>query len=310
MEADDHDEHDSTFGGSRASLASSSTSLQSAVTRYEYEHGRRYHGYQAGQYFFPNDEQELNRMDIEHHNQRLQMNGALHLCPVQNPTDILDLGTGTGIWCIDMADTYPSAQVVGTDLSPVQPDWVPPNCSFEVDDFELDWTWGDNRFDLIHHRHLIGSISNHAHFYKQAYNALKPGGWIEVVEMEAKLYCDDGTVPPTSAMKRWGDYIHEIFAKSGRPFIPVAQYKTQLEDAGFECVTYVEMKRPTNDWPKNPRVKEIGKFCALNFLEGLEGFTIKPFVGVLGWSQQEVTVFLAQVRAESLRRSMHGYMKS
>ncbi|KAK3675479.1 hypothetical protein LTR78_004562 [Recurvomyces mirabilis] len=310
MEADDLDEHDSTFGGSRASLASSSTSLQSAVTRYEYEHGRRYHGYQAGQYFFPNDEQELNRMDIEHHNQRLQMNGALHLCPVPNPTDILDLGTGTGIWCIDMADRYPSAQVVGTDLSPVQPDWVPPNCSFEVDDFELDWTWGDNRFDLIHHRHLIGSISNHAHFYKQAYNALKPGGWIEVVEMEAKLYCDDGTVPLTSAMKRWGDYIHEIFEKSGRPFIPVAQYKTQLEDAGFECVTYVEMKRPTNDWPKNPRMKEIGKFCALNFLEGLEGFTIKPFVGVLGWSQQEVTVFLAQVRAESLRRSMHGYMKS
>lgn len=139
MEADEQADHDSTFGGSRASLASSSTSLESAVTNYQFEHGRRYHAYQAGKYHFPNDEQELNRMDIEHHNQRLQMSGALHLCPVEDPEEILDLGTGTGIWAIDMADLYPTAQIIGTDLSPVQPSWVPPNCKFEIDDFELDW---------------------------------------------------------------------------------------------------------------------------------------------------------------------------
>ena len=140
MEADDAHDHDSTFGGSRNSLASSSTSLRSAVTRYQFEHGRRYHAYQAGKYHFPNDEQELNRMDIEHHNQRLQMNGALHRAPIVDPMEIVDIGTGTGFWCIDMAEEYPSAQVLGIDLSPVQPDWVPPNCRFEVDDFELEWS--------------------------------------------------------------------------------------------------------------------------------------------------------------------------
>jgi hypothetical protein len=40
---------------------------------------------------------------------------------------ILDVGTGSGIWTIDMADQYPMAEVVGTDLSPIQPSWVPPN---------------------------------------------------------------------------------------------------------------------------------------------------------------------------------------
>lgn len=34
---------------------------------------------------------------------------------------MLDLGTGTGIWAIDFADEYPSANVIGTDLSPIQP---------------------------------------------------------------------------------------------------------------------------------------------------------------------------------------------
>ena len=96
MEADEH-EHDSTFGGDRESVASSSQSLESSVTKYPYEFGRRYHAYQAGAYSFPNDEQELERMDIEHHNQRLQLDGKLHLAPIESPKEILDLGCGTGI---------------------------------------------------------------------------------------------------------------------------------------------------------------------------------------------------------------------
>jgi ribosomal protein L11 methylase PrmA len=131
MEADDH-ELDSTFGdGTSSTGGSTTTSIKSAITKYEFEHGRRYHAYKAGRYVFPNDEKELERMDIEHHNQGLQL-GALHLAPIGRPQRILDVGTGTGVWAIDVADQYPSAIVVGIDLSPVQATWVPPNVKFEV----------------------------------------------------------------------------------------------------------------------------------------------------------------------------------
>jgi hypothetical protein len=33
---------------------------------------------------------------------------------------VLDIGTGTGAWAIDFADEYPKAEVIGTDLSPIQ----------------------------------------------------------------------------------------------------------------------------------------------------------------------------------------------
>jgi methylase of polypeptide subunit release factors len=60
-------------------------------------------------------------MDFEHHIFSLLLDGELHMAPLKSPQRILDLGTGTGIWAVDMADKYPSANVIGTDLSPVQP---------------------------------------------------------------------------------------------------------------------------------------------------------------------------------------------
>lgn len=64
---------------------------------------------------------------MQHEIFRLLFNGELHHSPLENPHRILDIGTGTGIWAIDMADLYPSAEVTGTDISPIQSTWVPPN---------------------------------------------------------------------------------------------------------------------------------------------------------------------------------------
>lgn len=61
------------------------------------------------------------------------MGNELHLAPiVDHPQKILDLGTGSGIWAIDMAEQYPSAKVIGVDTTPVQPNVIPPNLVFEV----------------------------------------------------------------------------------------------------------------------------------------------------------------------------------
>lgn len=104
----------------------------------------------------PNDEQENDRLDIFHFMCGLVLNGRLHLAPIsQTPGRILDVGCGTDLWTIEAANEYSSAQVLGSDLSPIQLSMVPPNAKFEIDDVEEEWTYNEP-FDYIHARCLSG----------------------------------------------------------------------------------------------------------------------------------------------------------
>jgi len=136
----------------------------------------------------PTDEKEQDRLDLHHEIMLNLLGGKIHLAPVQNPQRILDVGTGTGIWAIDAADKFPSAKVIGTDLSPIQPKWVPPNCQFQVDDAEREWTFESELFDFIHARNLAQSISKWDMLMESINRCTKPGGVVELAEL--------GVVPP------------------------------------------------------------------------------------------------------------------
>lgn len=55
---------------------------------------------------------------------------------------------------LEFAKQFPSAVIKGTDLSALQPYYVPPNCDFEVDGAEDTWVYS-HKFDYIHGRMLI-----------------------------------------------------------------------------------------------------------------------------------------------------------
>ena len=101
IEAGESDEK-SDAGYETDDASRASTSISSSVRDYAFENGRRYHKFREGAYQFPNDEPEQAREDMKHAMIVNLCSGRLHYAPIENGHQrILDIGTGTGIWCID-----------------------------------------------------------------------------------------------------------------------------------------------------------------------------------------------------------------
>jgi SAM-dependent methyltransferase len=183
----------------------------------------------------------------------LLLGGKLYLAPIdeENCRRVLDVGCGTGIWAIDFADAYPSAEVTGLDLSPIQPAWVPPNCHFMIDDVEDDWTFPSNYFDFVHIRCLMGSISKWPELYRQAYDRLVPAGYVQHLEMSIEFTSDDGTVGSDHIMAEWSRTFIGAGEMMGKTFKIANNASKWIKDAGFEDVHEQCWKVPVGRWPKD-----------------------------------------------------------
>ncbi|GKT66795.1 methyltransferase domain-containing protein [Colletotrichum tofieldiae] len=237
----------------------------------------------------------------------LTWDGKLCMCPKKDGANrVLDIGTGTGIWAMDYADDHPEAVVIGVDLSPIQPEYVPPNCRFEIDDVEKEWTWQEP-FDFVFARHMNACFASWEKFLKQAYDNLEPGGYIELQDNAFPILSGDGTLKEDDPMARWSTLMMEGTELIGRPITVPGIFRQLLQEAGFEDV--VEHKRvwPTSPWPKNEALRELGFWTQACSLDGVEPGALALFTRVLGWTREEVLVFIASVRKDFKNRDIHAY---
>ncbi|KAI7768232.1 hypothetical protein LZL87_014078 [Fusarium oxysporum] len=213
---------------------------------------------------------------------------------------VLDVGTGTGIWAIDMADAYPSAEITGTDISPIQPAWVPPNCQFHIEDAQLEWTYRPESFDFVHIRALYGSISDWGELYRQAFRSLEPGGWIENMEINIHMYSDIPEVrdDPDHIFKRWAKVFWEATDMINRT-LRIAMNGTQrklMVEAGFVNVVEKTYQVPCGAWSSDPKMKKIGAYNLAFMDESLEGFALFMLREIMKWEYEEVQLFVMEMR--------------
>lgn len=284
------------------SLRDSTASLASSIYEYRTIHGRAYQSSNTTEYWAPKDAKHLEGNDVAHHYTLMLMNNKLYGPPLKDPKKILDVGTGTGIWAIDMADEFPSAEVIGTDISAVQPSWVPPNCSFQIDDAQLDWTFDEGVFDFVHMRNLFGGISDWPKLYRQAFEALKPGGWIQSVEIDLETRSENPRVAndPDHVYKTWCRVFWAAGDKTGRTFKIArdGQMQKYIEEAGFVDAYHQMWKVPIGGWARDTLLKRVGQYNGLYIDLSLDGFAVFPLAQVLGWTLDEVDELVAKMRKQ------------
>lgn len=288
---------------------SSTASITSSIIQYRRENGRTYHAYKDGKYVMPNDEQEQDRLDLQHNLFLLTLDNKLYLSPAGRDghavRNVLDVGTGTGIWAIDFADEFPRAQVTGVDLSPIQPGFAPPNAVFEIADVEDSWTF-NVKFDFIYSRMMTASLADWPAFFQTSFENLAPGGWIELADI-APITSDDGTLAEDSATSNWVSALLEGTRQIGRPFDGAVKYKEQLEAQGFKNVKQVLYKWPQNTWPKDPKYKELGALTLENITSGLHALSAGVYLRILQWSPKDLDELLEKVKKEMKDTRIHSY---
>ncbi|MBA3826098.1 MAG: class I SAM-dependent methyltransferase [Ktedonobacterales bacterium] len=139
----------------------------------------------------PPNMSEIRRLDVQHFILRKQMGGN-YLAPLTHPTAILDIACGTGRWAMEMATSFPEAQVTGFDILMPTPTAslgagiaaIPTNVTFLQGDARKPLAFADGAFDFVHLRLLYGVLpaASWEPLLREVVRVTRPGGWIESLE--------------------------------------------------------------------------------------------------------------------------------
>ncbi|HEY7199481.1 MAG TPA: class I SAM-dependent methyltransferase, partial [Candidatus Dormibacteraeota bacterium] len=138
-------------------------------------------------YILPRHPSEIDRLDVQHYS-LLEALGVNYLAPIEGPRRVLDVGSGTGQWCFDLAAEHPLALVVGYDLETGKAG--PGNYRFVRGNVLQGLPFAAGVFDFVHQRLMATSAIPRAAWAAVVAELVRvagPGAWVELVEVPVQV---------------------------------------------------------------------------------------------------------------------------
>jgi ubiquinone/menaquinone biosynthesis C-methylase UbiE len=196
-------------------------------------------------YVLPKDLKEVNRLDFQHYLLRQALRGN-YLAPIgSNPTAILDVGSGTGIWGKELAQQFPAARISNLDLEQAKTSGsMLPNSTFVQGNILEGLKFADDTFDFVHQRLLISAItvSRWPEVIRELRRVTRPGGYIELVEC---TFEGANLGPLTQEFFAWGIQVFQ--SRNIDPLI-IPTLGQQMKEAGFQDVQERVLDLPLGSW--------------------------------------------------------------
>ncbi len=281
----------------------STKSITGSVIEEHFENGRRYC---TETYFMPNDEAEQTRLAIAHQAYLPALDDQLTLGLIpRSAKRILDIGTGTGDWAIGVAERFPMAEIIATDITNAfQPPSAPPNVFFELDDAQNEWAYNEP-FDFIHMRNLSGAFSNWGAIYAEVSKNLRRAGSFEIADRGPIQFKQE---TPNSNTSIFNGAIQSAADKSGRPLNLDHLKKPALANAGLSVTKSRVLEIPLGTYDPDPRKKVAGKMAMIAALEGLEAVSLRLLTKHLGWKEKDVRELCGKVQEEVMRPGARAFI--
>lgn len=196
-------------------------------------------------YLLPKDAEEDTRLNFQHRALYAAM-GNHYLAPIKPETDtILDIGTGTGIWPVEMSRLFPEAHIVGLDVASSSFQYPSTaRYTFMLGDVLKGLPFPDKQFEFAHQRLLVAAIPT-AHWsavINELVRVTRPGGWIEVLEIGVTI---KQAGPETARLLAW---MGERSKERGFDMGKVSQLGQLLIQAGVQDVEIHNIPAPLGAW--------------------------------------------------------------
>lgn len=196
-------------------------------------------------YFLPKDAEEDSRLNFQHRALYAAI-GNHYLAPLKQETDtILDVGTGTGIWPVEMSRLFPQAHIIGLDVSSASFQYVSTAMyTFMLGDILQGLPFPEKQFEFVHQRLLVAAIPT-AHWptvINELIRVTRPGGWIEVLEIGVTI---KNAGSETARLLAW---MGERSKERGFDMGMVSQLGQVLIEAGVQDVEIHHIPAPLGAW--------------------------------------------------------------
>jgi SAM-dependent methyltransferase len=236
----------------------------------------------------PTDPAEIDRLDLQHYALQERL-GANYLAPLEQPTRILDVGCGTGLWAYELCAEVPQALVVGFDLEVSKRPW-PDTYRFVRGNLLQGLPFADDGFDFVHQRLLLAAVPVKAWGRTMAdlVRVTRPNGWLELVEVEF----DIGPAGPST--RRLVGMVWRLMREVGLDTTGII-YRSLGEHAGRAGLIDVEAREdtvPIGEWGGR-----IGSLMASAF-RSVFIRTMGMFEAKFGVSEQEYLELVTAMQQE------------